>query len=58
MPRIKKDTNQILIETMVQRSLRDIACSPERTIRNLVDLALNFSMDDFSGIFWKLHRLC
>ncbi len=58
MPRIKKDTNQILIETMVQRSLRDIACSPERTIRNLVDLALNFPMDDFSGIFWKLHRLC
>ena len=51
MPRIKKDTNQILIETMVQRSLRDIACSPERTIRNLVDLALNFSHGRFQRNF-------
>ena len=39
--------SRILIETMVKRALRDINDNPERGIRNLVDLGLNFSKGRF-----------
>ena len=32
-----------LIETVVRRTLADIQDSPERTIRNLIDMALHFA---------------
>ncbi|MDD3277334.1 MAG: hypothetical protein PHG16_00410 [Lachnospiraceae bacterium] len=44
---MKKDMNRMLIETAVRRALKDIPDSPERTVRNLVDLGLNFSKGRF-----------
>lgn len=51
MARTKKDTNQILIEAAIHGSMRGIERAPERTIRNLVDLALNFSNGRFQRNF-------
>jgi len=39
--------SRILIETMVKRTLRDIEEDPERNVRNLVDMALQFSKGRF-----------
>ncbi|MDO5423860.1 MAG: hypothetical protein Q4F41_09055 [Eubacteriales bacterium] len=51
MPALRKNTNQILIETTVRKYLREISASPERGIRNLIDLALNFSNGRFQRNF-------
>ncbi|WP_099204989.1 hypothetical protein [Scatolibacter rhodanostii] len=42
-----KDITRVLVETTLRKTLKDIHQSPDRTIRNLVDLALNFSSGDF-----------
>lgn len=42
-----KDITRILVEATVRKTLKEIPESPERTIRNLVDLALNFSNGKF-----------
>lgn len=51
MSKPKKDMNQILIEAAIHGSMRDLSRAPERTIRNLVDLALNFSNGRFQRNF-------
>ena len=42
---VKKDINQMLIESVVRRTLKNISASPKRSLRNIIDLALNFSSD-------------
>ncbi len=42
-----KDITRVLVEATIQKTLKDIHESPERTLRNLVDLALDFSHGDF-----------
>ncbi len=51
---MENDSTRILIETMVRKTLRDIKNSPERSIRNLVDMALHFSEGRFQRNFFAL----
>jgi len=46
--------SQILIETILKKALREMNDSPERSIRNLVDLALIFSNGRFQRIFFEV----
>ncbi len=46
--------SRILIETTVRKALRDIHDSPERSIRNLVDMALHFSAGRFQQNFFQV----
>lgn len=48
-----ENTTRILIETIVRRTLREIQSAPERNIRNLVDMALNFSKGRFQKKFFE-----
>lgn len=55
---MEKSTSRIIIETIVKKALRDIKDSPERSIRNLVDMALHFSDGRFQRNFLKLRKQC
>jgi len=46
------DFSRALIEGIVRRSLRNMKDSPERSIRNLIDMALNFSEGQFQRSFF------
>lgn len=48
------NTSRILIETIVRKALRDIKDSPERSTRNLVDMALHFSEGRFQRNFFEV----
>ena len=50
---MKNSLNRILIETTVRRTLKQIKDDPERSTRNLVDMALNFSEGRFQQHFLK-----
>lgn len=50
---MKKDMNRMLIETAINKALKDIRESPERTIRNLIDLGLNFTNGRFQKNFFR-----
>ena len=43
-----------LIETLVRNKLEDLRTSPERTTRNLVDMALHFSKGRFQKRFFEI----
>ena len=43
---MKLDMNRMLIETAIRRALQGMETSPERSIRNLIDLGLNFSQGE------------
>lgn len=45
--------NYILVQTVVKRAIRELKTDPERTIRNLVDMALNFSDSRFQAHFFS-----
>lgn len=49
---MSNNISRIMIETVVKRYLRDIKDSPERSIRNLVDMALQFSNGRFQQRFF------
>lgn len=52
------NTKRVLIETIVRKTLREIQEAPERSIRNLVDLALHFSKGHFqTGFFQGAQRM-
>lgn len=44
--------SEILIKTLVKKSLSDIKESPGRNVRNLIDMALNFSNGRFQKCFF------
>lgn len=46
-----KDITRILVETTLRKTLKDIKDSPKRSIRNLVDLGLNFAKGRFQKPF-------
>lgn len=48
------NTSRIIIETMVRKSIQDMQDSPKRSIRNLVDMALNFSGGRFQQRFFSV----
>lgn len=45
--------SRIIIETVVKKTLREIKDSPERSIRNIVDMALHFSKGRFQHSFFS-----
>ena len=49
---MRKRLSRILIETTVRKTLKDIKYSPERSIRNLIDMALQFSDGGFQKHFF------
>lgn len=51
---MENDTSRILIETVVKKTLREIKDSPERSIRNLIDMALTFSYGRFQRSFFEI----
>lgn len=46
-----KDITRILVESTLRKTLKDIKDSPKRSIRNLVDLGLNFTKGRFQKPF-------
>ncbi len=49
-----KDITRVIIETTVRRALKDLRRFPKRTMRNLVDLALNFAGGRFQQEFFRV----
>lgn len=49
---MKNDVSRIIIETLVKKYLKDIKDSLERSTRNLIDMALNFSDGRFQKAFF------
>ncbi len=49
---MEKSMSRILVETVVKKALKSIKDSPERGIRNLVDMALQFSEGRFQQDFF------
>ena len=50
---MKKSMNEIMVRTIVKKAIRDFKTDPERTIRNLVDMALQFSDSAFQQEFYS-----
>ena len=53
MAQMKQDMNRMLIEATIRRVLKNIQESPERAVRNLVDLGLEFSDGRFQKQFLR-----
>lgn len=51
---MENSMSRILIETTVRRTLKDMKENPERSIRNLVDMALRFSEGRFQKNFFQI----
>lgn len=49
-----KDITRVIIETTVWHALKDLQGAPKRTMRNLVDLALNFARGRFQQEFFRV----
>ncbi len=50
---LENNISRIMIEVILKKALRDIKDSPERSFRNLVDLALYFSKNRFQRSFFE-----
>ncbi len=50
---MEKTTSRLLIETVVKTTLKNLKEDPERCIRNLVDMALYFSENQFQQDFFQ-----
>jgi len=50
---MEKSMSRILVESVVKKALRDIKDSPERGIRNLVDMGLEFAEGRFQQNFFQ-----
>lgn len=51
---MENSMSRILIETVVRKTIKDMNEDPERSIRNLVDMALNFSKGRFQTNFFQI----
>lgn len=50
---MKTNMSRMLIETVVKKSLKNMKENPERGIRNLIDMALQFAEGRFQKIFFE-----
>ncbi|MGN0179716.1 MAG: hypothetical protein ACI4DY_09800 [Monoglobaceae bacterium] len=50
---MKKDVTRIFVNSIVRKTLKEIADSPERNIRNLIDMGLDLSNGRFQRYFMK-----
>lgn len=53
---MKQKIGRVLVETAVRRTIKDIQQDPERSIRNLIDMALNFAAGRFQQQFFEATR--
>lgn len=51
---MEKSMSRFLVETVVKKALKSIKDSPERGIRNLVDMGLQFSEGRFQKNFFTV----
>lgn len=51
---MEKDLNKILIESMIRNAMKDFNGSSGRTVRNLIDLGVNFSKGRFQKSFLRV----
>lgn len=51
---MENDISRILIDTMIRKGIKELQDSPERSIRNLVDMALQFSRGRFQQNFFEI----
>jgi len=51
---MENSMSRILIETVVRKTLKDMKEDPERSIRNLVDMAMHFSEGRFQTNFFRI----
>lgn len=51
---MENSVNRIMVNTIVKKAIRDIKSDPERTIRNLVDMALQFADSRFQQEFYSI----
>lgn len=51
---MKKSMSRVLVETVVKKALKSIKDSPERGIRNLIDMASQFSQGRFQKNFFEV----
>lgn len=51
---MENSMSRILIETIVRKTLKDMKEAPERSVRNLVDMALHFSEGRFQKNFFHV----
>ncbi len=50
----KRETGNVLLEILVKRIIKELSDSPDRSIRNLVDLALDLSEGNFQKYFFAM----
>lgn len=51
---MENNTSRIIIETVIKKTLKELKDSPQRSIRNLVDMALQFSTGRFHRNFFEI----
>ncbi|MGN1405585.1 MAG: hypothetical protein ACI4WM_04905 [Erysipelotrichaceae bacterium] len=52
------DISYVIIEALIRRTLKDIRHDPKRSIRNLVDMAVNFADGHFQSRFFEVaHKM-
>ncbi len=51
---MKNEMSRVLTETIVKKTLKDLKDSPERSTRNLVNMALDFSEGRFQRSFFEM----
>ena len=50
---MNKSMNEVLVRTIVKKAIRNLKIDPERTIRNLVDMAVQFADSRFQQEFYS-----
>lgn len=51
---MENSVNRIMVNTIVKKAIHDIKIDPERTVRNLIDMALKFADSKFQKQFYSI----
>ena len=52
---MNKSMNEVMVRTIVKKAIRNLKTDPERTIRNLVDMAVQFADSRFQQEFYSCY---
>ena len=50
---MENSVNRIMVNTIVKKAIHDLKADPERTVRNLIDMALKFADTRFQQQFYS-----
>ena len=50
---MEQSVNRIMVNTIVKKAIHDLKSDPERTVRNLIDMALKFADSRFQQQFYS-----